>query len=285
MTEGSKALAREGPRSPAVPDSGERGVTSGFFLWSLGWCMGLVILGQLFQIMNWPASLRDFTAGERFLHLLRQVPGHVGLFLPFTAFAGGVAVQRFRTPRFVVSRALVLSVAAYGLLAYAVPVLDYHREAREGLDVEARDPWGPTAPTALLAQRTHVLANPPERYSLRVDEPYRRPPSYLLYQVHALVVHSLFAVFSALLGFRVAQLTSGLSFLTRRNARWSLGLVVALTFFLPVMAAGAWVREDWTRPGLPAAWGPLLVPALALGVASVWVRIRQRPRRRLAEEV
>lgn len=285
MTEESKALATEGTRAPVAPDSAECGVTSRFFLWSLGWCMGLVILGQLFQIMNWPAGLRNFTTGERFLHLLRQVPGHVGLFLPFTAFAGGVAVQRFRTPRFVVSRALVLSVAAYGLLAYAVPVLDYHWEARQGLDVETRDPWGPTTPTALLDQRTHVLANPPERYSLRVDEPYRRPPSYLLYQVHALVVHSLFAVFSALLGFRVAQLTSGLPFLTRRNARWSLGLVVALTFFLPVMVAGGWVREDWTRPGIPAAWGPLLVPMLELGGLSLWVRMRQRPRRRLAEEV
>ena len=57
---------------------------------------------------------------------------------------------------------------------------------------------------------------------------------------------ALFAILAGLLGQLVGFLTGSLSPPARRNARWALGLLTAILFFLAQAVGGEWVR---VRPG------------------------------------
>ena len=202
------------------------------------------------------------------------LPGWVGLFLPFTAFAGGSAAHSRLHPRSMASRALLLSVISYGLLAYGSPLADHRARASQGADLVAELPFGPLTPSTLLRLRGIAEADPAATYSFRVGRPYERPPNWLTYLLHSRVAVSLFALLAALIGQRAGFLTGGLSPPARRNARWALGLAIGIAFFGAEAAGGDWVRSDPSRPGIVGAWLPLLLPMVVLAFLYIFTRVR-----------
>ncbi|MBT8396750.1 MAG: hypothetical protein KJN92_07280 [Gemmatimonadetes bacterium] len=202
------------------------------------------------------------------------LPGWVGLFLPFAAFAGGVAAYSITSPPALVCRALLLVLISYGLLAYLSPLADHRARASEGADLVAEFPLGPLTPSTLVQVRDLSEADPPDRYSFRVGQPFERPPNWLTYLLHGPVVVALFALLAALLGQRAGFLTSGLSPPTRWNARWALGLATGIAFFLAGAAGGGWVRANPSRSGVLGAWLPLLLPLGELALLISLTRLR-----------
>ena len=76
---------------------------------------------------------------------------------------------------------------------------------------------------ALVAQAAPaaVEADPPERYTFRIDRPLEQPPNWLTYLLHSVLAIAFYSVFAALLGHLSGKLTTGLSPPNRRNARWA----------------------------------------------------------------
>ena len=140
--------------------------------------------------------------------------------------------------------------------------------------MEALYPFGPPTPGGLLAHRSAIEADPPETYNFRVDSPLSRPPNWLTYLFHSVIALAFYSVFAVLLGHRSGKLTTGLSPPDRRNARWALGLVGAIAFFVAEAAGGEWVRADPSNSGVLGAWFPMVVPVVELGVLVVLARVR-----------
>lgn len=236
----------------------ERSLTGkGFFRETAKWLAASVLLAALYQLL---AGGFGPGAYGRLLHAVMVLASDIGFLLPFTVFAGGVAVSRRSSGRGLLVRAASLAVLSYLLMAYAVPLLEYRIVRARGLEVTRLFPFGPETPAAFLDLRSWVEANPPTRYSLSTDEPLSAQPNWTTFLLHSPVVIASFALFAALLGWISAALTSGLSPPARANARWALGLGSGLAFFLPMAAAGEWVRSDPANSALLGAWGPLLVP-------------------------
>jgi hypothetical protein len=194
------------------------------------------------------------------------------MFLPFTAFAGGLAAHAVLTVPSVLKRGLVVAAISYSLLGFASPIALYLDGRRTGVEVDVVYPFGPNTPQGLVANRSAVRNDPPEQYSFRVEDPLSTPPNWLTYLLHSAIAVSVFSVLSALLGQLAAKLTTGLSPPNRRNARWALGLASGIPFFVAETAGGEWVRADLSNSGLVGAWLPLVVPLLGLGVLSLLVR-------------
>ena len=203
------------------------------------------------------------------------LPGWTGMFLPFASFAGGLALHKFFSPRAVAIRAVPVVALSYCLLAYALPIAEYQARSAWDREVAIEFPFGPRTPAGLRAQRSAVQADPPANYSLSVDRPLEHPPNWLTYLIHSLVVIAGFAVLAALLGHLVGGLTSGLSPPARRNARWGLGLLSAVAFFLAQAAGGEWVRLDPSNSGITGAWLPLVVPVVELALLASLARRRR----------
>jgi len=208
------------------------------------------------------------------LEIACLLPGWLGLFLPFVAFAGGSAAYSALKPGSLVGRALLLTLISYGLLAFASPLADYRARTAEGANLEAELPLGPLTPATLMELRARAEADPPAEFSFRVGRPYERPPNWLTYLLHSRAAVAFFAVLAVLLGQAAGFLTSGLAPPARRNARWALGLASGIPFFFAVSAGGAWVRSDPSVPGMVGAWLPLMVPAAEL--AFFWFLLRAR---------
>ncbi|TFH64047.1 MAG: hypothetical protein E4G90_08875, partial [Gemmatimonadales bacterium] len=170
--------------------------------------------------------------------VLFELPGWIGLFLPFAAFVGGLAAHAVLSVGSMVKRAAMIAVVSYFLLAYGSPMAFYRDYASREADLTALYPFGPPTPRALLAQRSAVEANPPQTYSFRVGRPLEHPPNWLTYLLHRAIVIAGFSVLAGLLGHRSGKLTTGLSPPDRRNARWALGLASSIAFFLAEAAGG-----------------------------------------------
>jgi len=209
------------------------------------------------------------------IEVIFQLPGWIGLLLPFATFAGGLAGHAVLSGRSVLKRAAVIAVVSYLLLAYGSPIAIYRDYASQGADLTASYPFGPMTPRALLAQRSAVEADPLETYSFRINDPLTHPPNWLTYILHSVVVFACFAFLAALLGHRSGTLTTGLSPPNRRNARWALGLASSMAFFLAEAAGGGWVRANPSNSGAVGAWLPLVVPLAVLGILEVLVRKRK----------
>jgi hypothetical protein len=209
-------------------------------------------------------------------HLVYQLPGWIGLFLPYAALAGGMAAHALLSPKGVLGRATAVAAMSYLLLAWASPTAIHHANASAGVDVATQYAFGPDTPGALRAQRAAVEADPPEEFSLRIDRPLEQPPNWLTYRIHTPLVMAGFALLAALLGYGLAGLTTGLSPPRRRIARLGLGLAAALAFFLALAAGGQWVRADPANAGVLGAWLPLLVPLAGLAVLEGLGRARDR---------
>jgi len=242
-----------------------------FYAATTGWLAGLVALALLYQVIV-GASLEGSGSIWTVVHLLA---GWIGALLPFATFAGGLAACASLSPRSVAFRGFLLSIVAYGLLAYGSPIGDFQVRATVGADLTIEFPFGPETPGGLRALRSAVEADPPADYSFSVDRPLEQSPNWLTYLLHSFVVIAAFAVLGALLGQQAGFLTSGLSPPTRRNARWALGLLSAAAFFLAEGAGGEWVRLDPSNSGVLGAWMPLLVPLLALVLLTAVARRRR----------
>jgi hypothetical protein len=202
------------------------------------------------------------------------LPGWVGLFLPFTAFAGGSTAHSALHPRSMAGRALLLSVISYGFLAYGSPLADYRARASQGADMVAEFPLGPLTPSTLLRLRGIAEAEPAASHSFRVGRPFEYPPNWLTYLLHSRAAVALFAILAVLLGQRAGFLTSGLSPPARRNACWALGLATGIAFFVAEAAGGGWVRSDPSKSGIVGAWLPLLLPLAELAFLYSVTRFR-----------
>ncbi len=242
----------------------------GFFRPVAIWLGVLVGLALSYRLVMGGLGGRAWSGWE----IAYLLPGWVGLFLPFTAFAGGYAAHLALRPRSLAGRALLLAVISYGLLAYGSPLADYRARASQGADLKAEFPLGPLTPSTLLKLRAIADADRRTSYNFRLGRPFERPPNWLTYLVHSLFAVALFAVLAALLGQRAGFLTSGLSPPARRNACWALGLATGIAFFIAVAAGLRWVRSDPSKPAILGAWLPLLLPAAELALLISVTRIR-----------
>ena len=206
----------------------------GFFGWTAIWVAGLSVLNLIHQVSSGFFEGGIWRPGE----VLAQFPGWVGLFLPFAAFAGGLATHALLPVSSVLNRGVLIAVVSYLLLAYGLPITTYIDGKNAGVDVAVLYPFGPATPGGLLARRSAIEADPPENYGFRVEDPLSRPPNWLTYLLHSVIVIAVFSVFSALLGHLAGKLTTGLSPPNRRNARWALGLAGAIAFFLAEAVGG-----------------------------------------------
>ena len=189
-----------------------------------------------------------------------------GLALPFAAFAGGCAVPLAGRSVGLALSGLTISLLSLSVLGFLAPHLEYKEKEENGQDVDLRFPTGPATIAGLWELRVQVVENPPEDFSLSIENPLQHPPNWIAYLIHTPIVLSLFAVLNAFLGALAASLTTGLSPPARRNVRWAIGLLFGTLFFVAEVLGGDWVRADPARSGALGAWAPLSIPVLALVV-------------------
>lgn len=240
-----------------------------FMLAVAQWLAGLTAAMLLFQVLSTP-PLSGTWPGTAYLWGL---PGTVGVLLPFTAFAGGLTLARVSlgTSRSILFGA-ILALLAYMLLAYARPIANHRAAISRDEHGSSVDPLGPSTPGQLKTRRSAVRADPPDRYSFRVDRPLESPPNWLTYRIQSPFALAIFSILAALLGQQTGFLTSGLSPPARRNARWALGLVSGLAFFAAEAVGGEWVRLALDNSGVAGAWLPMLVPLLEFALLAFVVR-------------
>lgn len=246
---------------------------SRFFLATAIWLACLAALTLSYQVLTELPHQGSWTPWD----LAFSLATWVGLLLPYAAFAGGLAAGTSLSPRTLALRGILLAAVAYGLLAYASPIGDYEVRAAADADLAAEFPFGPRTPGALKALRSAIEARSPDDFSFSIERPLERPPNWLTYLLHSVMAISAFAVLGALLGQQAGALTSGLSPPARRNARWALGLLSAVAFFLAEAAGGEWVRADPSNSGILGAWVPLAIPLLELALLTAIRRRNQLP--------
>lgn len=188
----------------------------------------------------------------------------VGLFLPFAAFAGGLAADLRRGAFQHWLPAIGVCLLTFLLLGFFSPLLQYEVESRMGLDLATQFPTGPRTISGLKLWRTRVVLDPPSEYSLSAGQPLRTPPNWITYLIHSQLALSLFALFSVLSGTLSSFLTTGLSPPGRQNVRWAIGLLSGAIFFAAEAFGGDWVRADPSHSGILGAWGPILIPIVEL---------------------
>jgi len=245
---------------------------SRFFRATVLWAGALLTIAAAHRVGTYLLQGGSWRPGN----LVWEVPTWLGLVLPFAAFAGGLSVFRAFSLRSAITYAVPIAVIAYLLMAYAAPVALYRVQNSRGVDVSAQNPFGPPTPSAWKALRTQVRADPPSEFSYDVDRPFEFPPGWVTYRIHSPVVFGLFAILAALLGLQAGFLTSGLSPPARRNARWAIGLLSAVAFFLAEAAGGEWVRSDPLHSGILGAWIPLVLPLAELAILGRFDRLRRR---------
>ncbi len=156
-----------------------------------------------------------------------------------------------------------------------MPLADYQAYSATGCEVERRYPTGPETTPGLWAQRNLAKQLPPSERSLS-GLPQERPLNWLTYLLLHPIAFALFSVPSALLGWMVGILTTGLPPPARKNLRWALGLLVAFSFFLPSLVSGGWVRPDPGNSGVFAVWAPHGLPILELVLLAFLEKKRRR---------
>jgi hypothetical protein len=233
------------------------------------WLVGLVAIGLLFRVISAPSFGEN---GWSVAELAYLVPAWTGLFLPAAVFAGAGAAYGTISPRGVVFRGVAAAIVSYLILAYVDPVAEYRWGVVTGRNVSVEIPLGPLTPGTLAAMRDSAQANPPPHPSFRKAEPFQRPANWWTYQIHSIMALGAFAFLAALLGYRVAHLTWGLSPPKRRNARWAVGLLSMVLFFVAAALSGDWVRASPENSGVLGGWGPTGVPLLELLVLTAVAR-------------
>jgi hypothetical protein len=209
------------------------------------------------------------------LQAVRPVPGWLGLFLPFAAFASGLATWRGRSRWEPVVHGLMAAAMTYGLLAYAAPVAKQTSLVKNSAEPRTQFDFHPATPGSLKEWRASIEADPPAQFTFMLERPLERPPNWLTFLLHNPAVMALFAILAVFLGQQVGFLTSGLSPPWRQNSRWAVGLLAAIGFWVSFMAGEAWVRADPAHSGVLGAWVPLLVPLVEVGLLYALVHRRR----------
>jgi hypothetical protein len=233
-----------------------------FITATMTWAVLLVTLSVANQLIAGLGAGTSWGVAE----LAHQVPAWLGLLLPFAAFAGGLAVTMdvpaWRTGTY----ALPVLALAYLLTAFVAPFAEFRVDEAQGVEVAQDSRIGPDTPSAIRELRASARANPPPEFKFSTDDLSLLPPNWLTYLIHSKIVMALFAIFAGLLGQQVAFLTGGLSPPARRNARWALGLLTAILFFVAQFVGGEWIRSDPAHSGVVGSWICLIVPLVELGV-------------------
>lgn len=224
------------------------------------WVLILLLAPVLILLQHGPSSPGVWMAWEAGFHLV----GWLGVLGPYAAFAGGLAVGCRSSVLSTVRYAALVGLAAYLLVGFAAPQMEYRAELEKGLPVEARHPTGPGTVSNLLSLRDLVRENPPTEVRYSVETALQTPPTWYTYLIHQPAAAALFAILAALLGRIVSRLTSGLFPPVRRNVRWGAGLAIGASAFMAQALGGDWVRLNPSNSGLAGAWLPLLVPSLLL---------------------
>lgn len=242
-----------------------------FFLATGTWAAALVMIAAAHQVATASPG-----GAWHYADLGYQALAWFGLVLPFAAFAGGLSISRDSSIWAAGKYAVPLAVLSYVLLAYGAPIARDRLQNPSGSDISTQAHPGPRTPSALKAWRAQVEANPPAEFDYSVDRPLARPPVWLTYRLHSVAAIAFFAILAALLGQLAGYLTTGLSPPARRNARWAIGLLSALAFYMAVMVGEDWVRSDPLHSGILGAWVPLLLPLTELAILGRLTHLRRR---------
>lgn len=241
-------------------NSAKEHMGTAFFRATALWILILLLAPALVQFQHAPPFSGGWTAWEAGFHLV----GWLGVLAPYAVFAGGLALGCRSSVSSTVRYAALVGLAAYLLVWFAAPQMEYRAELAKGLPVETRHPTGPGTVSNLLSLRELVRESPPTEVRYSVETPLQTPPTWYTYLIHQPAAAALFAILAALLGRVTSVLTAGLSPPVRRNARWGAGLAVGASAFMAQALGAEWVRLHPSNSGLAGAWLPLLVPGLTL---------------------
>lgn len=222
----------------------------------------------------WGLSLSSGSGTDSFLWWATLTSGDIGIALPFVLFAFGLGLarqfERWRrriTAGFAI--AMGLSVLAYVLVAWVAPTTHHRYRVSSGAATAQDIRFGPTTPSGLLDNLRFVEANPPEEYSMSVEDRDRHPPNLLLWFLQRPAAIAVFGLVNVLLGVLSADVTTNLHRRPRRNARVAIGVLGGVAFFACVLIASPvepFLRDGTLRPGVVSAWAPLALP-----LAEAWL--------------
>lgn len=242
-----------------MPTSDGRGIRK-LYGWTV-FCVGLLIVAPAcLQLLNGPPLGGGWTAPS-WAYLLS---GWVGFFLPFAAFAGGVASGKTLPWPSAALHGAALAAASFVLIGFVSPQAEFRAAEIRGFPVATRYPTGPLTTLNLRTLREEIRQDPPAEYSLSVEDPKEHPPNWLTYLIHTPAVLAVFLLFSLFIGRSVSRLSTGLPPPLRANVHWASGLLSGVLFFVAENLGGDWARADPARSGILGAWVPLVVPAVVL---------------------
>ena len=242
----------------------------------------LFVVGMLLLDFGWPPHAWS----GFFTRLLWRVTEDTALVLPFLLFGAGVALGsvRWHTRRLMqvaLGIGISVSAVAYGLGAWAAPVVhDQVLASREAETVDIRR-FGPRTPVGVLENLRYAEGNPPMEYSLNVSAPHLSPPNVLRWELHGPAAMAVFGVINVLLGVLAAKLTVDLNRRAQRNSRLAIGVIGAIAFFGCLVLASPvepFLRDGTMRSGILGAWGPLFFPLVEASVLLHLVRRREHRR-------
>ena len=242
----------------------------------------LFVVGMLLLDFGWPPHAWS----GFFTRLLWRVTEDTALVLPFLLFGAGVALGsvRWHTRRLMqvaLGIGISVSAVAYGLGAWAAPVVhDQVLASREAETVDIRR-FGPRTPVGVLENLRYAEGNPPMEYSLNVSAPHLSPPNVLRWELHGPPAMAVFGVINVLLGVLAARLTVDLNRRAQRNSRLAIGVIGGIAFFGCLVVASPFepfLRDGTMRSGIVGAWGPLVFPLAEAFVLLHLVRRREHRR-------
>ena len=249
----------------------------------LPWCLLLVAARPLLTF-QWPPPHWSDTL----LQWLWFTVYDIAFFLSFLVFAGGVALRTQlgysrRAMRAAVMLGIASSLLSYSLSAWTLPLIEHRELASFGAETADAREFGPRTPTGVLRNLRFVKGNPPDNYTLSVDEPRRFPPDLLLWELHLPAMVATFAFINVFLGLLAAELTIGLQRGRRRNALLAIGILGAIAFqVIQVLAAPTRSVSSREIPadmelmsGVVAAWIPLAFPVTVCVLLLHFVRSRR----------
>ncbi len=249
----------------------------------LPWLLLLVAAKPLLSF-RWPPTQWSGTL----LRWLWFTVDDIAFFLPFLLFAGGVAMRNHlgysrRAMRAAALLGIAGSLVSYSLGAWVVPLIQHRDSAGFGPETADAREFGPQTPTGVLRNLRFVKENPPDGYTLSVDEPRRFPPDVLLWTLHLPAMVATFALINVFIGLLAAELTVDLQRGRRRNALLAISVLGAVAFqALQVLAAPTRYVTSREIPadmefmsGILTAWISLAVPLAECLLLLYFVRGRR----------
>jgi hypothetical protein len=237
---------------------------------TLLWAGALTVAVASYQWIYSPPGMRLRTV----VGALQQVPGNLGLLIPYASLAGGIALSRIDGFRWnVVVTAIVMAVSVYLLSSVVSPVIDYREDVVAGY-AEQGSPYGAWTPSGLIRHREAVRALP--RDSLTIRDQRRLPPNWLTFHLYSGIASALFVLPGILLGWLIGRLTEGMAVASRRNARWAIAVACGAAYARTEVYTAEWVRGSIDRSALLAVMLPLLTAAAMAGLLGLVYARRSR---------